>query len=263
MSAQIGIKVPVDSPIVKVVKIVRDIDPLPISEIKRRVKDSDYLLTYDYCSEEGVDTIIRCYMDLVREGIQPKLFEHDRATDIEFLGNLSNTYREISEEIDLEMELEDDGEDEDQIFGYLLSNDWSFPLISLNVYDLAEENVKCLVWYATQAPEDLALSRKYTLDKNAIDQIKDIIGKNKTVFDIDEVEFPCVLDGFSNEFFFRDGNKSISLEASNISFLDEGDTTIYDGEPVNAKLLLKMFSEIKDILTANGVDERYLSLALE
>lgn len=34
MSGKVGIKVPVDSSVVKVVKTVKDIEPLPISEIK-------------------------------------------------------------------------------------------------------------------------------------------------------------------------------------------------------------------------------------
>ena len=46
MSSKVGVKVPVDSSVVKVVKTVKDIEPLPISEIKRRLNDSDYLLTY-------------------------------------------------------------------------------------------------------------------------------------------------------------------------------------------------------------------------
>ena len=46
MSSKVGIKVPVDSSVVKVVKTVKDIEPLLISEIKRRLNDSDYLLTY-------------------------------------------------------------------------------------------------------------------------------------------------------------------------------------------------------------------------
>lgn len=262
MSAQIGIKVPVDSPAVKVVKTVKDIEPLPVSEIKRRLHDSDYLLTYNMSSEEGVTNIIRCYKELVRQGIQPSLFEHDRETDIEFLCNLSKTYQEISTEIDEEMDLEDPGKNNDKIFGYLLSNAWCFPIVSLNVFDRAEDNVKCMVWYATHAPADLTFTKNYSLSKDAIGQIKDIISKNEAVFDIDEVEFPPVLDGFGNGFFFRNGNRTISLDASNIASWKRKDCKkTFDGnDPVNAKLLLKMHSKIRGILTANGVDSRYLSL---
>jgi hypothetical protein len=46
MSSKVGIKVPVDSSVVKGVRTVKDIEPLPISAIKRRLNDSDYLLTY-------------------------------------------------------------------------------------------------------------------------------------------------------------------------------------------------------------------------
>ena len=262
MSAQIGIKVPVDSSVVKVVKTVKDIEPLPISEIKRRLNDSDYLLTYNMSSEESVNNIIKCYKELVRLGIQPSLFEHDRETDIDFLCNLSKTYQEISAEIDEEMDLEDPGENDDKIFGYQLSDAWYFPIVSLNVFDRAEDNVKCMVWNATKVPADLALIRNYSLSEKTIGQIKDIISKNEAVFDIDEVEFPLVLDGFGNEFFFGNGGKSVSLDASNISVWKQKDwkKNIDGKDPVNAKLLLKMHSKIRGVLTANGVDGRYLSL---
>lgn len=262
MSAQIGIKVPVDSSVVKVIKTVKDIEPLPISEIKRRLNDSDYLLTYNMSSEEGVNNIIKCYKELVRQGIQPTLFEHDRETGIEFLCNLSRTYQEISAEIDEEMDLEDPGKDDDKIFGYQLSDAWCFPIVSVSVFDRAEDNVKCMVWYATHAPADLTLTNNYSLSKDAIGQIKDIISKNEAVFDIDEVEFPPVLDGFGNGFFFRSGNKTINLDASNIASWKRKDCkkTFDDNDPVNAKLLLKMHSKISGVLTANGVDGRYLSL---
>ena len=262
MRGKVGIKVPVDSSVVKVVKTVKDIDPLPISEIKRRLNDSDYLLTYNYTSEEGVKNIIRCHKELVRQGIQPVLFEHDRETGIEFLCNLSKTYQEISAEIDEEMNLEESGEDDDKIFGYQLSDAWRFPIVSVNVFDRAEDNVKCMVWYATHAPADLALTRNFSLSEDAIGQIKDIISKNEAVFDIDDVEFPCVLDGFGNEFFFRNGNKTISLDASNIAAWKRKDfkRTVDGKDPINAKLLLKMLSRISGVLTDNGVDGRYLSL---
>ena len=262
MRGKVGIKVPVDSSVVKVVKTVKDIEPLPISEIKRRLNDSDYLLTYNYSDENGVNNIIKCYKELVRQGIQPILFEHDRETGIEFLCNLSRAYQAISAEIDEKMDLEDSGEDNDKIFGYQLSDAWCFPIVSVNVFDRAEDNVKCMVWYATHAPADLALTRNFSLSEDAIGQIKDIISKNEAVFDIDEVEFPCMLDGFGNEFFFRNGNKTISLDASNIAAWKRKDCkkTVDGNDPINAKLLLKMFSKISGVLTDNGVDVRYLSL---
>ena len=111
MSSKVGIKVPVDSSVVKVVKTVKDIEPLPISEISKRIKNSEYLLSYKYTSDEGVKNIIHCYDEFIKLGITPTIFEHDRISSIEFLHNLNNTYQEISAEIDAEIEAEEDEED--------------------------------------------------------------------------------------------------------------------------------------------------------
>ena len=61
MSGQISIKIPIDTPIAKAAVIVRAIDPLSISEISRRIKNSEYLLSYKYTSDVGVKNIINCY----------------------------------------------------------------------------------------------------------------------------------------------------------------------------------------------------------
>ncbi len=106
MKPQVAIKIPSDAPIAKVVSIIRSIESLPISEITRRIKEADYLLTYDLGSTQGVNTIISCYDQFIKLGITPSLFEHDRPTSIYFLRNLSHTYQEIDDEIDAEIEAE-------------------------------------------------------------------------------------------------------------------------------------------------------------
>ena len=105
MKPQVGIKIPYDSSIAKVASIIRKIEKnLSISEISGRVKNSDYLLSYDLSSEKGVNNIIHCYNEFQKIGITPSLYEHDRPASIGFLRSLSKTYKEISDEIDSEME---------------------------------------------------------------------------------------------------------------------------------------------------------------
>ena len=263
MSAQIGIKVPRDSSIVKVAQTVKDIEPVPVTEIRRRVKDFDYLLTYNTSDEQGFKNIIRCYKVLVKQGIEPVLFEHDRQTDIDFICNLSESYRVISAEIDEEPDFEKISEDANKVFEYKLFNAWNFPYLSLSVFDRSEDNVKCIVWYATEAPAGLPFVSNYSLDEGIIRKIGEIICENQAVFRIKEIEFPPVLDGFGNEFFFKHGDKSTRLEAWNIAYWNKCKKTIDGNRPVNARLLLKMFSQIRKVLTDNGVDERYLSLVWE
>lgn len=112
MNPQVGIKVPNDVSIAKAASVVRPIESLAISEISRRIKTSDYLLSYDLGSTEGVNNIIRCYNEFIKIGITPSLYEHNCFTSIEFLNNLSEMYQEISDEVDADMEAEFGGGDE-------------------------------------------------------------------------------------------------------------------------------------------------------
>lgn len=110
MKPQVAIKIPNNSPVAKVASIIRSIESLPISEISRRIKESDYLLSYNLGSTQGVNNIISCYDQFIKLGITPSLYEHDRPASIDFLRNLSNTFQEISDEIDAEIDAEDEEE---------------------------------------------------------------------------------------------------------------------------------------------------------
>ena len=106
MKPQVGIKIPCDSPIAKVVAVIRPIESLSISEISRRVKSDSYLLSYDLSNEKGLNNIIHCYNAFQKIGITATVLEHDRPASLDFLKNLSQTYQELSNEIDSEMEEE-------------------------------------------------------------------------------------------------------------------------------------------------------------
>ena len=259
MSGIVGIKVPKDSPIPKCVSVIRKLEPsTAISEISSRIKYDEYVFSCDYVDDSGIKKIIKCYEELTRLGIVSNIYEQGRETNIQFIHNLNQTYEEIGEEI--EAEIEDELENDDMFFEYKLSNAWHFPIVSLRVYDRAEENVKCLVWYATNAPKDLSLTKCYSLDKSVINQISDTISKNSDVFKIEEVEIPPVFDEFINEFFFKYKEGVVRVDAYNISAWTECSESIDGREPVNAMLILKVFTIIKDSLIENGVDSRYLSI---
>lgn len=100
MSSTIGIKVSSTESIAKIVSIVRKYEPLSISEIKKRVDSNSYILTYSYTDDKGLNSILKCHKELSNLGITTQLFEHDRPCELQFLKNLSNTYQEISDEID-------------------------------------------------------------------------------------------------------------------------------------------------------------------
>ena len=112
MCDSVGIKIPLGSPIAKCVPIIRKINPsLSISVIRSRISNDEYVLSYDYTDNDGVKCIISCYEQLIKIGIQPRLFElDDEECDIEMLKNLNVMYDEISEDIDAEIDAEDEGE---------------------------------------------------------------------------------------------------------------------------------------------------------
>ena len=112
MCDTIGIKIPENASIAKCVAVVRKIDPsLAISDITSRINANEYVLSYDYTSNEGVKNIIHCYEELIKLDIHPTLYELDNADcTLDLLKNLDAMYDEISDEIDAEMDAEDEDE---------------------------------------------------------------------------------------------------------------------------------------------------------
>ena len=252
----VGLKLSKDYPIARCVSVIRKTEPsLSVADINSRIKNDEYVLLYDYTDDSGIKKIIHCCDVLALYGIKPKLFERDKECDVDFLRELCGCYELIGDEIEAYKADESEAE---KIFEYQLKNAWEFPIIGLSIYDRPEDNVKCLVYYATHAPKDLTLSKSYTLDGSVIKQIRAVIESNSRIFNIEEVEFPFVLDGFGNEFFFKCEDKSVRLDASNISAWYN--TRMHGKAPTNAKLILKVYEKIKELLTENGVDSRYLSL---
>lgn len=115
MSDTVGIKIPVGSPIAKCVSVIRKIEPdLSISSITSRIKNAEYVLSYDSLDDDGVKAIIKCYDELIKLGITPTVYdEDDEECEIDLLRNLSNMYEEISDEVDAEIEMELNNEEEE------------------------------------------------------------------------------------------------------------------------------------------------------
>ena len=102
MNSTIGIKISSTESLAKVVSIVRKYEPLSISEIKKRVENNSYILTYSYTDDKGLNSLLNCYKELSAASISAQLFEHDRPCELQFFQNLSITYQKISDEIDAE-----------------------------------------------------------------------------------------------------------------------------------------------------------------
>lgn len=88
---------------------------LPISEIKQKIEDNQYVLTCDYIDKSGIEKIIELYSELNNEAIKCELYAHDVKTTTEFLNNLLESYHqtEIEVEEDIEREVQAENNEKD------------------------------------------------------------------------------------------------------------------------------------------------------
>ena len=156
---------------------------------------------------------------------------------------------------------------DNRVFEYSLSCGFRIFGQGVTVYDRSEDNVVCNDGkLAARVPGCCGPKTDFSLPLDTIEKIKDIIRENEVVFEIDKygIESSTVLDGVDNEFYFCVDDNKVSLRASNMwIFLEPNYRDYVREEPVNAKLVLKVFREIKKILIENGVDESYLQLDLQ
>lgn len=90
----------------KCISIVRKYCHLSIADIKNAITEGQPVLIFDYTDEEGLSNIIDCYNSLTDSGISAQLYEHDRPTTISLMLNLLQMYKEISDQVDEEIETE-------------------------------------------------------------------------------------------------------------------------------------------------------------
>ncbi len=134
------------------------------------------------------------------------------------------------------------------IFTYTLCDAWFHRIRRITVCASEKNNIICL---------DEDKKCKYTIPKEDIIKIKEIVKKYYCIFDSEDfmVEFSPVLDGTINEFIFKNGIKKCGMFAYNLWYYENN----YDEAP-NAALLLAAFNSIAEILISNGVDSKYLGL---
>ena len=78
-----------------------------MGEIVSAIKNNEYVLCFDYDDDRGLKKIIACYKALRKAKIGAQLYEmDDEPTTLKFMENLNGTYRQISEDVDAQMEAE-------------------------------------------------------------------------------------------------------------------------------------------------------------
>jgi len=153
---------------------------------------------------------------------------------------------------------------EKRIFRYALHDAWNDPVSQVDVMDYPTENVRCL--YIPRAGRKHSstpgISTVKTISSEDLLIMKDLIRKNRIVFDYDELEFPFVIDGVINHFEFSIDGNTHKIEAYNAWALRDNSRVGISGDYpfIKSKHVLHLFDSICDVLIRNGVDKRYLDL---
>lgn len=100
----IGLKISDNSISAKTIAIVRKYNNASIGQIRKNILEGKYVLFCSYTDRNGLKSVIECYEELKENGIAAEVYELDNEiTTMEFLKNIDETYNEISNEIDNEL----------------------------------------------------------------------------------------------------------------------------------------------------------------
>lgn len=137
-----------------------------------------------------------------------------------------------------------------KIFGYY-SSSMPYPNDARRV-DVYEDNGTCYAICYTDGKD--AQEVRVDLTENVLAQIKTLYSDNPRIFDIEDVDFPPILDGNHCRFEFIDESNENNIHCCNAwYFLDNPCSE-------DTELLINVYLEIAQILNDAGVDEKYLKL---
>ncbi|MBC6971158.1 hypothetical protein H9I32_01610 [Bacillus sp. Xin] len=92
------IKIDDDANKLKYISLIRGKSSHSISEIKKRIDDSDYVLEYDYFDTDELKVLKEIMDKLIKVGATVHLFQEDREVPIDYIDNLIGSYEEIAHE---------------------------------------------------------------------------------------------------------------------------------------------------------------------
>ena len=136
------------------------------------------------------------------------------------------------------------------IFRYNLLDAWGRDISEIKIYDNETNNVSCM-----NVNNKKMASANYTVSKENIEKIKSLLCNDK-LSELNELESPMVLDGVINRFEFEVNDKNKVISGFNLWGFEK-DSFKY---APNAKILYKVFNNIKNICIENGVPKIYFNL---
>ncbi len=112
---RIGLVIISANSVAKCISIIRKYNPVSMSEIKTAIEKKAFVFDCDYDNDSGVRKVRGCYDELVKAGATVEIYEDGDLTTREFISNLLNSYREIDEEIQdqIDAEVAAEGDDEE------------------------------------------------------------------------------------------------------------------------------------------------------
>ncbi len=139
-----GFKIISQSSMASIVKIVRKYKDYSIADIKSKVENDNYIFTCNAIDEAECKKMLKCIKELNKAKISTQLYEYDEAIDLQLLKNWVGTCREISHEVDAEMELESESVDYNAIqeFSYLWTTEQKDWVVCKSEYDYSIMNTK-------------------------------------------------------------------------------------------------------------------------
>lgn len=140
-----------------------------------------------------------------------------------------------------------------EIFKMSISDAWGGKVMYLQVSDDIENNVYAIDYEGIGQKKE-PKEKLYNLDIKVIEEIKDVLRENSDIFEIDYIEFPPMLDGWTYNFEFNVDDKHKEINANNIFYYKEND------EGPNAKKILKVFDQIGNILVHHKVDDKFTDI---
>lgn len=147
---------------------------------------------------------------------------------------------------------------ENRVFEYRLDDAWGMPRFRLRVLDQKKDNVVCIDMNCDRrTPKSEHEQLLYSIPYSDVQKIASVVADDTLLAGIDKcnpVESGImVMDGFMNTFYFSCQGGLHRIDADNIACM-------VDSPSENSSRILKAFDAISDILIANGIDGKYLSL---
>ena len=112
----VGIKINGTDIPTKCIMIIRKYQDIPISEIKQKIWDGQYILICDYIDDKGIKNILELYNELNLEGVNCTIYdEYNNPTTTEILNNLLDSYEDIRKQVeeDIDREVQDENSEEE------------------------------------------------------------------------------------------------------------------------------------------------------